>query len=315
MFKPFINLFGGKPAMQHTSFQTSTKGLNRALPPMMLFEKAKRLGVWNPADIDFSQDKKDWAGLTPEQHDITLQLLAHFVSGEEAVTLDLLPLINVIAKQGRLEEEMFLTTFLWEEAKHIDFFSRFLEEVCGGAVNLGGYVEGSENYRYIFCDVLPRYMGALETDHSAAALARASAVYNMIVEGTLAETGYHAFFTIMDRHNILPGMRGGIQKLKLDESRHIAYGVYLLSRLMSEDPGVWEVVEETMNELLAPALGIVNDSLGRFDPMPYDITPDEFSTYAAMQFQKRLERVRKARDMSLDQLNAETLAIIQDEDA
>jgi ribonucleoside-diphosphate reductase beta chain len=31
----------------------------------------------------------------------------------------------VIAQEGRLEEEMFLTSFLWEEAKHVEFFSRF----------------------------------------------------------------------------------------------------------------------------------------------------------------------------------------------
>ena len=96
---------------------------------MVLFEKAKRLGIWNPADIDFSQDKKDWAGLTDAQRDITLRLISLFVSGVEAVTLDLLPLINVIANQGSPEEEMFLTTFLWEEAKHVDFFSRFLERI------------------------------------------------------------------------------------------------------------------------------------------------------------------------------------------
>ena len=33
-------------------------------PPMRLYEKAKRLGVWNPADIDLTQDKLDWQRLT-----------------------------------------------------------------------------------------------------------------------------------------------------------------------------------------------------------------------------------------------------------
>jgi len=30
---------------------------------MRLFEKAKRLEVWNLSDIDFSQDARDWEGL------------------------------------------------------------------------------------------------------------------------------------------------------------------------------------------------------------------------------------------------------------
>ncbi len=38
------------------------------------------------------------------------RLSALFQAGEEAVTLDLLPLIMVIAQEGRPEEEMFLTS-------------------------------------------------------------------------------------------------------------------------------------------------------------------------------------------------------------
>lgn len=54
--------------MTHTSFAATTRGLNRDLPPMRLFEKAKKLGIWNPSDIDFSKDKQDM------QHRILLKL-------------------------------------------------------------------------------------------------------------------------------------------------------------------------------------------------------------------------------------------------
>lgn len=110
--------------MTHDSFLTTTHGLRRGLPPMRLFEKAKRFGIWNPSDIDLSQDQRDWRSLTADEQDILLRLSALFQAGEEAVTLDLLPLIIVIAQEGRLEEEMYLTSFLWEEAKHVEFFSR-----------------------------------------------------------------------------------------------------------------------------------------------------------------------------------------------
>ncbi|MEP6895971.1 MAG: ribonucleotide-diphosphate reductase subunit beta, partial [Chloroflexota bacterium] len=83
--------------MPHTSFATTTRGLDRNLPPMRLFEKAKRLGIWNPSEIDFSKDKTDWAALKADEKDLILRLLAMFVAGEEAVTLDLLPLIQIIA--------------------------------------------------------------------------------------------------------------------------------------------------------------------------------------------------------------------------
>jgi len=53
----------------------------------------------------------DWQSLAAEEQDLLLRLTALFQAGEEAVTLDLLPLIQVIAEEGRLEEEMYLTTF------------------------------------------------------------------------------------------------------------------------------------------------------------------------------------------------------------
>ena len=101
---------------------------------MRLFEKAKRLGIWNPSDIDFSQDRADWLRLTPLEQEVLLHLTALFQAGEEAVTGDILPLLFTIANEGRVEEEaIYLTTFLFEEAKHTDFFRRFLDEVTATA--------------------------------------------------------------------------------------------------------------------------------------------------------------------------------------
>ncbi len=61
--------------MSHTSFATTTRGLNRDLPPMRLFEKAKKLGIWNPSDIDFSKDKQHWCGM---ENFLTLCMLQYY---------------------------------------------------------------------------------------------------------------------------------------------------------------------------------------------------------------------------------------------
>lgn len=294
--------------MTHGAFTTTASGLRRDLPPMVLFEKAKRLGIWNPSDIDFSQDRRDWAELSPEQRDLLLRLTSMFVAGEEAVTLDLLPLIQAVAAEGRIEEELYLTTFLWEEAKHVDFFSRFLEVVCDAPSGLARY--HGDAYRSIVYEALPKALGALRKNANPKALVRASCVYNMVVEGMLAETGYHAYFRIMDEHGILPGQREGVKKLKQDESRHIAYGVFLISRLLAEHPELWEVAEETMGKLLLPGLAVVHEVFCAYDPIPFRVTEDEFLDYAGGQFQKRLDRIRRARDMSLEEVAAETHEII-----
>lgn len=287
--------------MSHTAFATTTRGLNRDLPPMRLYEKAKRLGIWNPSDIDLTKDKQDWAGFTDEEKDLCLLLLSMFVAGEEAVTLDLLPLIQIVAQEGRLEEEMYLTTFLFEEAKHTDFFRRFMDEVAKANMDLTRY--HGDNYRQLFYDALPEALNALRTDPSPASQIRASITYNMIVEGVLAETGYQAFFTMLERNDLLPGLRKGISLLKQDESRHIAYGVYLLSRLVAEHSDEWDNLQMQMNTLLPFAIGVIGDAFARYEVVPFGLVEDDFVNYAMSQFSKRFDRLEKARGASLDEIN------------
>jgi ribonucleoside-diphosphate reductase beta chain len=299
--------------MPHTSFATTTRGLNRDLPPMRLYERAKKLGIWNPSEIDFSQDKDDWAKLTPNEKDLIWRLLGLFVSGEEAVTLDLLPLISVVAGEGRIEEEMYLTTFLFEEAKHTDFFRRFLDEVADARVDLEIY--HSDNYRFIFYDSLPDALLGLQTDSSPAAQIRASVTYNMVVEGVLAETGYHAFFTALERNDLMPGLRKGISLLKQDESRHIAYGIYLLSRLVAEHPDLWDELQTQMNSLLPAAIGVIGDAFAAYETVPFGLVEADFIEYAMNQFSKRAERLEKARGAGLDEINRVTKAVIESGDS
>ena len=285
----------------HQSFATTTRGLDRDLPPMRLYEKAKRLGIWNPSDIDLSKDQKDWLALREDEKDLICRLLAMFVAGEEAVTLDLLPLIRVIAQEGRVEEEVYLTTFLFEEAKHTDFFRRFLDDVVVVSMDLSLYHTG--NYRHIFYEALPSALSTLDTDPSPSAQIRASVTYNMIVEGVLAETGYHAFFTMLERNDLMPGLRRGISLLKQDESRHIAYGVYLLSRLVAEHPDEWDTLELQMNSLLPAAIGVIGDAFAAYEVVPFGLVEDDFIVYAMSQFTKRFERLEKARGATLDEIN------------
>ncbi|MFO7663773.1 MAG: R2-like ligand-binding oxidase [Chloroflexota bacterium] len=298
--------------MKHTAFATTTTGLRRDTPPMRLYEKAKRFGIWNPSDIDMEQDGRDWLSLASDEQDILLRLTAMFQAGEEAVTLELLPLIMTIAGEGRIEEEMFLTTFLFEEAKHTDFFNRFLTEVARASGDLGRY--HSDNYHTIFYRLLPEALGALRKDPSAAAQVRASVTYNMIVEGMLAETGYHAYFTVLERNNLMPGTRRGVTLLKQDESRHIAYGIYLLSRLVAETDSLWPVLESQMNELFSPALGVIGDVFAQYDPVPFGLVEEDFIDYGLSQFQKRVARLERAREMTLEEIVRMTNIVIERDD-
>ncbi|MFN3372703.1 MAG: R2-like ligand-binding oxidase [Chloroflexus sp.] len=296
--------------MAHTDFITTSRGLRRNSPPMRLFEKAKQFGIWNPSLIDLSRDRHDWEQLRDEERDLLLRLTALFQAGEEAVTLDLLPLIGAVARDGRLEEELYLTTFLFEEAKHTDFFARFINEVARANPDLSRY--HTPSYRALIYEALPAAMRRLEQDPSPFNLAEASLTYNMIVEGVLAETGYHGYFTILDTHNLMPGVREGIRLLKQDESRHIAYGIYLLSRLIATDQRIWDHIVERMNELLLHAMGVIDEIFASYDEMPFGLQVEMFSNFALNQFQRRLNRLEMACQQSLAEI--EGLAT-DDEDA
>ena len=290
-----------QPQLRDAFVSTGPIGLRMDSPPMRLWRKAKRLGIWNPDDIDFSRDRKDWMQLDALERDVLLRLTGMFLAGEESVTVDLLPLMMVIAREGRLEEEMFLTTFLWEEAKHVDFFhTGFIRSIAPDAGDLSRY--HTHAYRRIFHQELPAAMGALLTDPSPAAQVRASITYNMIVEGVLAETGYEAYFAALERNDLLPGLREGIAHLRRDEARHIAYGVFLLSRLIAEDGALWDVAEARMSELFPLALEMIEQIFTAYDVMPFGLRLEDFAEIATTNFGRRMQRIERARRKTLEEV-------------
>ncbi len=276
------------------SYRSVSRGLDGASFPMRLWHKAKKLGVWDPAEIDFARDAEDWRGLDDAERDILLRLTTLFQAGEEAVAVDLLPLIDTVASEGRLEEELYLTSFLFEEAKHVEFFRRFFDEVAEGAGDLTRYVTPS--YETIFARELPEALRTLRTDRSIEAQVRASVTYNMIVEGVLAETGYHGYLTALERRDLLPGIRDGIRLVKRDESRHIAYGLFLLSRLVAEGgEAIWREVEGHLDRLIDPAIGVIREAFEPYDPVPFGLDLEEFLDYGMSQFRRRCDRLEIAR--------------------
>ena len=65
-----------------TEFTTLSNGLNRNHVMSRLWEKAKKLGTWNPDDIDLSKDKTDWGNLSDSERDLTLNVATLFLSGD-----------------------------------------------------------------------------------------------------------------------------------------------------------------------------------------------------------------------------------------
>lgn len=260
--------------------------LRHDAPPMRDYQLAKRFR-WDPATIDLAADTRDWATLSERERDVLLNLLSMFVAGEEAVATELTPLLWAVGRQGGLREEaMFLTTQLFDESQHVEFFDRWLAEVVQRPVDRSAY--HGPSYRAVFFHELPRALSALLTDVSPRAQAHALLVYHMIVEGVLAETGYEAAFIACQRRGILPGLVRGFEHIKRDESRHIAYGLHALGRILKTDAGLWEFYNDTLNALLATAIGVIPEALERYgDDIPFGISLADMTGYAMDQFSKR----------------------------
>lgn len=285
-------------------YRSHTQGLDRDSFPMRLWRKAKRHGVWDPDAIDFGQDREDWAALPEVRRERILQLCALFHAGEEAVTLDLLPLMRVVAAEGRMEEEIYLTSFLWEEAKHVDVFDRFFAEVAGTRGDLSRFWHPS--YRRILAEELPAALRRLDHDASPEAQVRASVTYNLVVEGIMADTGYFLFDRMLGHDGILPGLRKAVALLRRDESRHVAFGLYFISRnIVEHGDRAYGAFLQRMLELKPMVEDSTRQFMGFFDGShPFGIEMDDLLRFSRERFAGRLQRIVRARTLTLRDLRA-----------
>jgi ribonucleoside-diphosphate reductase beta chain len=268
-------------------------GLHWSYLPMRLFTQGQEK-FWRPADLDFSQDAQDWAALGELEREGALYLCASFIAGEEAVTEDIQPFMQAMSAEGRLEDEMFLTQFAFEEAKHCEGFRRWLDAV-GVTEDLHPYIEANPGYRKIFYEELPQALDRLQSDASPEAQLNASVTYNHIVEGMLALSGYYAWNTVCARREMLPGMQQLIKHIGDDERRHMAWGTFTCRRHVAADDANWQVVEERLQGLIEPALELIRYPYAQFEEFPLEISEEELAQYAYEKGTRRLGTIENAR--------------------
>ncbi|MEB3366283.1 R2-like ligand-binding oxidase [Saccharopolyspora mangrovi] len=292
------------PAQRESFHSLRAHGLNWESLPLRLFSKGNAK-FWNPADIDFSQDAEDWQRLTDDEKRGVAGLCAQFIAGEEAVTQDLQPFMAAMAAEGRFGDEMYLTQFCFEEAKHTQVFRLWMDAV-GLTEDLHEYVAENPGYREIFYKALPETLQALHTDPSPENQVRASVTYNHVVEGTLALTGYFAWHKICVSRGILPGMQQVIKRIGDDERRHMAWGTFTCRRHVAADESNWAVVEDQMARLLPHAIAQVQwKPADAPEELPFELDKEELTAYASDRATRRLGAISSARGMPLAQIDVD----------
>ena len=286
----------------------STRGLDYESVPWKLWERSKKL-FWDPADIDFSQDAADWQAMPDEERTLVAMSARGFMVGEEAVTLDIVPLLRCMSDLGRLEDTMYLAMFAMEEAKHTEMFRRWFDAVGLDPASLDDLVKAQqaalgERRTGVFDGGLTKVMRRLDTDHSPQAIMDASLVYNHLVEGVLAIAGYQRWERTFRRLGKLPGLEAGLKLTQRDERRHIAYGTYLARRILAENPGLWEWLEQRWARITAGFGGGYGTAEPRGEQQREAADLEEqYELYRRLS-KRRLESLAVARAMDVTEVDA-----------
>jgi ribonucleoside-diphosphate reductase beta chain len=306
---------GGKIQETQIGRYRSTRGLDYESVPWRLWEKSKKL-FWDPADLDFSQDAVDWQGMPDEERILVALSARGFMVGEEAVTLDIVPLLRCMSDLGRLEDTMYLSMFTMEEAKHTEMFRRWFDAVDLDPSSLDDLVRAQQEAigqrgQGVFDGALTTVMRRLDTDRSPQAILDATLIYNQLVEGVAALAGYHRWEWVFRKLEKLPGLEAGLKLTQRDERRHIAYGTYLGRQILAENPELWEWVEQRWEKLTAGfggGYGASTQAQEQRAALGYD---DE---YRQQLIKRRLEALAVARTMSSREVEASTIEAFEPEE-
>ena len=81
---------------------------------------------WNPFEIDLERDLAQWGELAREDQGLVYWVLAQLMVAEERITTKFSGLVGAY---GSEEEATFLATQQVDEARHMQFYARFQDEV------------------------------------------------------------------------------------------------------------------------------------------------------------------------------------------
>jgi ribonucleoside-diphosphate reductase beta chain len=208
---------------------------------------------WSPFAIDLSEDIRQWADMTGEDRDLIFYVLSSLIVAEERITTKFSGLVGAY---GSEEEATFLSTQQVDEARHMQFYARFQDEVVASPQTIASHIDRaresvSDAFRHIFDEELVEAHERLVAEpDSLPAKVRFITLYHLILEGTLGLTTFKFTTDYLSGESLLPGFVEGYSKIHHDETRHIGYGVWFLRETVRGEPEMGDVFRETLRDLL-----------------------------------------------------------------
>ena len=208
---------------------------------------------WNPFAIDLAGDAAAWAEMTGEDRSLVLWALSSLMVAEERITTKFSGLVGAY---GTEEEATFLATQQVDEARHMQFYARFQDEVIADPQTIGAHVERARDqlspaFSEVFDKALVQaHERLVAAPHDAGAKVEFVTTYHMVIEGTLGLTAFNFIVRYLERESLLAGFVAGYSKIHHDEQRHIGYGTWFLRQAIRAEPGLGENVRQTLRALL-----------------------------------------------------------------
>lgn len=210
-------------------------------------------GQWSPFEIDLSRDRDQWGDLEGDDRGLIFWVLSSLIVAEERITTKFSGLVGAY---GSEEEATFLATQQVDEARHMQFYARFQDEVVANPAAISLHVERAREeispaFRAIFdVALVEAHEELVANPGDSASKVRFVTLYHQILEGTLGLTSFNFVTGYLEREGMLPGFHAGYSKIHHDEQRHIAYGTWYLREAVAETPALGDVVRATLREIL-----------------------------------------------------------------
>jgi ribonucleoside-diphosphate reductase beta chain len=263
-------------------------------PPQTLYRKWEE-AQWSPWDIELDEDRRHWGEMGAEERSLVLWALSSLMVAEERITTKF---AGLVLAHGSEEEATFLATQQVDEARHMQFYARFQDEVIADPQAIAAHVISSREqlspaFSKVFDEALVAAHARLVANpQDTAAKVEFVATYHLVIEATLGLTAFNFISRYFEGEGLLPGFLAGYSKIHHDEHRHISYGVWFLRNAVESDPELADRVREVLRDLLP----VVAESLTPPDREGADwealgATSDEIREFALSGLARRLNLI------------------------
>ena len=248
---------------------------------------------WSPFRIALERDVEQWREMAADDRALVFWALSSLMVAEERITTKFSGLVGAY---GTEEEATFLATQQVDEARHMQFYARYQDEVVADHLAIAEHVARAREllspaFATIFDEALVRAHERLTAaPDDAGAKVDFVTTYHVVIEGTLGLTAFNFITGYLERSEQLPGFVEGYSKIHHDEQRHIAYGTWFLREAVRDEPELAENVRATLRSLLpAVAQALTPPDREDTDWEALGASSDEIREFAISGLSRRLK--------------------------